>query len=233
MRRRVTTSSVTPLAAPLVIVPQPVAAAKTVNDLSTVFRLSILSSRERWEPIFAPGQPAPPASALALIAKGANLPAMRIRPFQDDDPPALAALFHAAVTAIAAGHYAPEQIRAWSPAPADPARFAARGRDGRTLLVAVDSEDRPIAYGDVEEDGHIDHFYCAPDHAGTGVTAALYRALEAAARARGIARLHVEASEPARLFFLKQGFAVLHRRDFAIGGVPIHNYAMAKVVRPA
>lgn len=153
---------------------------------------------------------------------------MRIRPFRDEDAPALAALFHASVHGVAARHYMPAQVRAWSGAPVDPSRFLARAHDGRTLLVAADSRDRPIAYGDVEEDGHIDHLYCAPDHAGTGVAAALYSALEAAARSRGIARLYVEASEPARRFFLKQGFTELRRRDFEIAGVPIHNYAMEK-----
>jgi len=127
---------------------------------------------------------------------------MRIRPFRDDDAPALAQLFHAAVHGIGALHYTQAQVAAWSPAPADPARFAARGGDGRTLLVAADEGDRPIAYGDVEGDGHVDHLYCAPEHAGTGITAALYAAIEAAARARGVARLYVEASEPARRFFL-------------------------------
>jgi putative acetyltransferase len=153
---------------------------------------------------------------------------MRIRPFRDEDAPALAAIFHAAVHGVAARHYTQAQVRAWSPAPPDPARFAARAADGRTLLVAVDARGRPIAYGDVEGDGHIDHLFCAPEHAGSGVAAALYAALEAAARERGIGRLFVEASEPARRFFLKQGFAELHRRDFAIGGVAIHNHAMEK-----
>jgi len=153
---------------------------------------------------------------------------MAIRPFRPDDAPVLAEIFHSAVHGIASRHYAPEQVRAWSPSPPDPARFVARAADGRALMVAVDGRDRPIAYGDVEADGHIDHLFCAPDHAGTGVTAALYGAIEAAARERGTVRLFVEASEPARRFFLKQGFAELHRRDFAIGGVAIHNYAMEK-----
>lgn len=157
---------------------------------------------------------------------------MRIRPFRDDDAPALAALFHAAVHGIASHHYSAEQVRAWSAAPADPARFAARARDGRTLLVAADAADRPIAYGDVEADGHIDHIFCAPEHAGTGVAAAVYAALETAARARGVVRLYVEASEPARRFFLKHGFSELHRRDFEIGGTAIHNYAMEKALPP-
>jgi putative acetyltransferase len=151
-----------------------------------------------------------------------------IRRFRRDDAPALARLFHDAIHQIAAAHYTPEQVRAWSPLVPPAERFEARGADGRTLLVAIDGDDRPLAYGDVEADGHIDHLFCRPDAAGTGVTDALLDALEAAAVERGITRLHVEASEPARRFFERRGFTLLHRRDFELGGVPIHNYAMEK-----
>src|SRR6476620_7572200 len=122
------------------------------------------------------------------------LPAVRIRPFRADDAPALARLFHDAVHGIAALHYGPAQIAAWAPAVPDPARFRARGTDGRILLVAEGADGAPLAYGDLEPDGHIDHLFCRPDAAGTGVTVTLYGALEAAARARGIGLLYVEAS---------------------------------------
>ncbi len=52
--------------------------------------------------------------------------------------------------------------------------------------------------------------------------------MEAAAKARGISRLYVEASEPARRFFLRKNFVVLQRREFSLGEVPIHNFAMEK-----
>lgn len=154
---------------------------------------------------------------------------MRIRAFRPDDAPHLAALFFAAIHEVAARHYSPEQVRAWAPQIPDQQRFLARGSDGRTLLVAVDEEDGlPLAYGDVEQDGHIDHLFCRPDVAGTGVTARLYQALEADARRRGIARLYTEASEPARRFFEKRGFVLIEWNDFELAGVPIHNYRMAK-----
>lgn len=168
-----------------------------------------------------------------------DLPAMldfvgksNIRPFRAADAPALARLFHDAVHRIASHHYRPAQIAAWSPEAPDPARFLARGRDGRTLLVAEDASGALLAYGDVEADGHIDHLYCRPDAAGSGIAAMLYAALEEAARSRGIDRLHTEASEPARRFFERRGFALLHRRDFTLAGVPIHNYAMEKRLAP-
>jgi putative acetyltransferase len=156
--------------------------------------------------------------------------AVRVRPYRHDDAPALAALFHAAVHGIAGNHYSQTQLNAWSPAVPDPERFRIRGGDGRLLLVAVDAADAPLAYGDVEADGHIDHLFCRPDAAGSGVTAALYAELERSARERGIARLYTEASEPARRFFLKQGFTELARNDFELAGVPIHNFRMAKAL---
>jgi putative acetyltransferase len=68
---------------------------------------------------------------------------------------------------------------------------------GRLVLVAVDEDDRPVAYIDLEADGHIDHLFCRPDLAGTGVAAMLHDRLEAEAAARGIRILHVR-SERAR-----------------------------------
>jgi putative acetyltransferase len=157
---------------------------------------------------------------------------MRIRPFQQGDEAKLAAIFHAAIHEIAARHYSPEQVNAWAPQVPDPARFLTRGTDGRTLLVAVDDHDEPLAYGDVEADGHIDHLFCRPDMAGTGITAELYEELEEAGRMRGNHTLFTEASEPARRFFVKRGFQVIERNDFEIGGVPIHNFRMKKRLAP-
>ncbi len=155
---------------------------------------------------------------------------VRVRPYRDGDAPALAALFHAAVHAIARLHYSQAQVDAWSPREPDPERFRARGADGRLLLIAVDEGDAPLAYGDVEADGHIDHLFCRPDSAGTGITATLYADLELIARERGIERLYTEASEPARRFFLKRGFAEIARNDSELAGVPIHNFRMEKVL---
>ena len=153
---------------------------------------------------------------------------MRVRDFRPDDAPDLARLFHAAVHGIARLHYSEAQVSAWAPEVPDPARFVARGADGRVVLVAVNDADEPLAYGDVEFDGHIDHLFCRPDVAGTGVTSALYDRLEAEAADRGIELLYVEASEPARRFFLRKGFTIVERHDFEINGVPIHNFEMEK-----
>lgn len=162
-------------------------------------------------------------------------PAPRIRPFRGSDAPALAALTGAAINAIGARAYAPDQIAAWAARHPGPQRFIASAAKGDTILVAVDAADTPIAYALLEADGHCDMLYCHPDHAGRGLGAALLAAVEAAARQAGTARLFTEASELARPVFERAGYALLHRRDFTIGPpeapVPIHNYAMEKRLR--
>ena len=153
---------------------------------------------------------------------------MNIRPYRPDDAEALSALYRRSVERLGPRHYDAAQVAAWASLAPSPERLQALNQDGRITLVAVDTADRPLAFSDLEANGHIHFFYCAPDAAGTGVAATLYAVLEARARDAGMMRLHSEASEGACRFFLKQGFVVLHRRDFEVAGVAIHNYAVEK-----
>ena len=151
----------------------------------------------------------------------------RLRLYQPDDAAHLADIFVEAVRGIGPSDYTTEQVEAWA-AGVTAERFAALAGDGRFVWVAVDAADRPCAFIDLEDDGHIDFLYCRPAHAGTGTAAALYAVLEAHAGESGLARLYTEASEAARRFFLKRGFVETRRRDFPVRGVMIHNYAMEK-----
>jgi putative acetyltransferase len=151
-----------------------------------------------------------------------------IRRYRAGDGAALRGIFLAAVLQIGRRFYSGPQVEAWAARAATAERYDEKAADGRVLLVALDVEGQPAAYGDVEPDGHIDHLFCRPDLAGKGLASSLYNALEEVARGRGIDRLYVEASEAAQPLFLRKGFAVVRRSDFEIGGVRIHNYRMEK-----
>jgi len=153
-----------------------------------------------------------------------------LRPFQEADARALSDLYRRSVLAMGPRRYNAEQVAAWAAIGPAAESVLQQAQDGRLTLLAVDAEDRPLAYADLEADGHIDFFYAAPEASGRGIAAALYLALETEARAAGIARLYVEASAIARGFFARQGFTVLHRRDFTIGDTPIYNFAMEKLL---
>ena len=156
---------------------------------------------------------------------------MKIRNFKPDDAASLASIFHEAVRAVGRKDYSQAQVEVWSPQPVPADKFLARVSDGRSVFVAVNENDKPIAFIELEENGHIDCFYCHPDAAGTGVGTALFEQLESAALAAGLSRLYVEASEAARRFFLGKGFSLIKRRDFERNNVQIHNYLMEKNFR--
>lgn len=155
---------------------------------------------------------------------------MEIRRFRDTDAPALAAIFVSSVREIGGRHYTADQVAAWAPSLPDADVFTRRASDGRTFLVAIGESGRPVAYGDLEADGHIDHLYCSPEAAGRGVARQLYEELERVARSAGIHALFLEASEPAKSFFRKQGFKLIGRNEFKLNGVEIHNYRMRKSI---
>jgi putative acetyltransferase len=153
---------------------------------------------------------------------------LRIRPYEPDDAARLAAVFFAAVRRTGLRDYSPAQVEAWAPTVPDPAEVDARAGDGRLVLVAVNAANEPVAYGDLEATGHVDHLYCHPEFGNIGIASALYDRLERQARDQGLSRLFVEASEAARRLFLRKGFTEVQRQDFCLRGVAIHNYRMEK-----
>lgn len=155
---------------------------------------------------------------------------MRVRAFQAGDAERLGIIFYRSVREAARRAYSREQVEAWAVAVPAAGFYEARARDGRLLLVTVDGRDGPVAYGDLERNGHIDHLFCHPDAVGTGAASMLYDRLEVEARAWSVQRLFVEASELARPFFEHKGFTMLQRHDFVMRGVPIHHYWMEKLL---
>ncbi len=153
---------------------------------------------------------------------------MKLRHYIASDASTVADIFNRAVSEIASTAYTPEQIAAWLGGGMEAGETHVRCSDGRSVWVAADASDTAIAFIDLEDDGHIDMLFCQPVWAGRGIASALYAELESSARQRGMSRLYVEASEFAKPFFARKGFALLHRNDFTMDGVAVHNYAMEK-----
>lgn len=152
---------------------------------------------------------------------------IRIRPYRAADAPSMARLYFDSVRELGSRRYSPEQVAAWAPEPPSPAKVNARAGDGRVTLIAERPTGELMAYGDLERDGHIDHLYRHPA-AEPGAAQTLLLALIDRARADGVDRLYVEASELARGLFERNGFIVQRRRDLSLRGVAIHNFAMER-----
>jgi putative acetyltransferase len=156
---------------------------------------------------------------------------MKLRLYRPDDAPALAEIFRRSVSELGPRHYAADQVVAWASDGPDANDMLARGSDGRVVLVAVDAADQPMAFGDLEADGHIDLLFVLPEVAGTGIAGTILEALETIARSQGQMRLYVEASEAAKGLFGRHGFRLLGRNDLTIVGVATHNYLMEKLLQ--
>lgn len=157
--------------------------------------------------------------------------AFALRRYEPSDADRVAWLYFISARVLGSRDYSVEQVKAWAPAPATRESVQARVSDGRLTVVACGSDGQILAYGDLEPDGHIDHLYAMPEVSGRGVAPAVLERLIHEARDQGLGHLHVEASALARGLFERAGFVVLRRRDFQIGGVAIHNYAMVKTLR--
>jgi putative acetyltransferase len=151
-----------------------------------------------------------------------------IRAYDPRDAADLADVFFRSVRQVALSDYTAAQVRAWAPEPRTAEWAHREASDGRLVLVAANEDDRPVAYIDLEPNGHIDRLFRAPEATGQGIASRLYDAVEAAAREQGIRSLFTEASELARRLFEHKGFAIVERQDLVIRGVAIHNYRMAK-----
>ncbi|MCB2066751.1 MAG: GNAT family N-acetyltransferase [Erythrobacter sp.] len=151
-----------------------------------------------------------------------------IRRYHPGDELALARIMRAAIEGIGPRGYSPQQVIAWAGRTHSAQRYIERAGQGDSVILALDESGEPVAYSLVEPDGHVDHLYCDPAHAGNGLGKRLLAEIDVIARELRLPRLYTEASELARPVFERCGYAVLERRDFAIDGVPIHNYAMKK-----
>ncbi|HZV85173.1 MAG TPA: GNAT family N-acetyltransferase [Brevundimonas sp.] len=151
-----------------------------------------------------------------------------IRDYRASDAAVLSPLYERSVRELGPRRYSTEQVEVWASLTPSAGQLEAKMSDGRFRLVCEDAGGDVVAFIDVEPDGHVDLFYASPEASSTPVTGHLYEAAERRASESGCARLYAEASELARPFLQRRGFSILARRDFEVGGVAIHNYAMEK-----
>ena len=83
-----------------------------------------------------------------------------IRAYDPRDAADLADVFFRSVRQVALSDYTAAQVRAWAPEPRTAEWADAEASDGRLVLVAVNEGDRPVAYIDLEPNGHINRLFC-------------------------------------------------------------------------
>lgn len=159
---------------------------------------------------------------------------MLIRAYQPEDVPQIAQIFYNTIHRVNCRDYSEAQLNAWAPAVPETERWLKR-YDTRRCFVA--EQNGTIAgFAELEDNGHIDCFYCHHEFQRQGVGRRLYERIEEEGRSLrdtregllNLTRLFVEVSITARPFFEQMGFHVLHENHIAIDHVTLINFSMAK-----
>ena len=156
---------------------------------------------------------------------------LAMRPMLPADAPLLAEIFRASIEELTADDYSEAQQEAWAAAADDEEDFGAR-LAGELTLVATHGGS-PVGFAALAETIRIDMLYVHPAAAGQGAGAMLCDALEKLAAARGSKELTVEASDTARGFFERRGFAAKTRNTVSLAGEWLANTTMVKPLAAA
>jgi putative acetyltransferase len=156
-------------------------------------------------------------------------PQLALRPFLTADAPLLAEIFRASVEDLTGDDYTEEQRAAWAAAADDEDAFAALLAQRLTLIATLDGS--PVGFIALAGAEHLDMLYVHPAAAGQGVGALLCDALEKIAAGRGTARLTVDASDTARGFFERRGYAAQSRNTVSCRGEWLANTTMEKQLK--
>lgn len=155
-------------------------------------------------------------------------PQLAMRPMLPTDVPLLAEIFRAAIEELTADDYSEAQQEAWAATADDEAEFGQRLAGELTLVATYGGS--PVGFGSLAGNTKIDMLYVHPAAAGQGAGAMLCDALEKLTTARGSKLLTVDASDTARGFFEKRGFAPQQRNTVTLGDEWLANTTMTKAL---
>ena len=151
---------------------------------------------------------------------------LAMRPLLPADVPLLAEIFRASIEQLAADDYSEAQLGAWASVADYEEEFGARLAGGLTLVATLSGA--AIGFASLADNAKIDMLYVHPAATGQGVAAMLCDALEKLAAARGSKELTVDASDSARGFFERRGYAAKTRNTVTLNGEWLANTTMVK-----
>ena len=136
----------------------------------------------------------------------------------------VAQLFQDTVTILDSIEYTETEIRMWAP---DNVHF----RDWeesclQKFTLVAEVNNRIVGFAQLNNDGHINAFYCHPDHQGKGIGKQLYAIIEDYATSHNISRIYTEVHLSVRPFFINLGFEDVQKQ--LIQGDIQKNYIVQK-----
>jgi GNAT superfamily N-acetyltransferase len=153
---------------------------------------------------------------------------MRVRTYKISDIEAILELFYGTVHHVNIRDYNQEQVDAWAPANINLQFW--QDRLSSTFTYVAEEGDKIIGFGNLEDNGHIDCFYCHQDFQRQGVGSQILENIELKARELRIKRLSTAASITAKPFFIGKKFIVVCQQQVELRGQVFINFLMEKFI---
>ncbi len=153
-------------------------------------------------------------------------PKLGLRPYLPEDTALLREIFRDSIEELTADDYTEAQQEAWASAADDEGAFGKKLAGELTLVATMGGS--PVGFAALAGKDKIDMLYVHPAAAGQGIAAMLVDALEKLAGGRGADKLFVDASDTARGFFEKRGYAAQQRNTVTAGEEWLANTTMTK-----
>lgn len=156
---------------------------------------------------------------------------VHLRRVRAGDGEALHDVFLSSIHSLAAGHYAPDQLDAWT-SEITPARLEVRLT--QTIAVAAECEGRIVGFGALDVNhAELDFLYVHPDFARRGIGRRLADWVEAEALRRGIRQLQLTASLNAFAAYERMGYVRRRAMTRVLHGVAVPCVRMEKNLTPS
>ncbi|WP_371378963.1 GNAT family N-acetyltransferase [Thalassotalea aquiviva] len=155
---------------------------------------------------------------------------MQIRRFNISDCQPLWQLHFQTIRQYCIKDYSLAQVKAWAPCQYQPNQWQQKLQSLNPFVVTIN--ENIAAYADLQDDGYIDHFYCATEYIGQGVGGHLMRHIIALAQSRKMNRLYSQVSLSAKPFFAHFDFNVVKSQTVNVRGVSLQNFVMERIILP-
>jgi putative acetyltransferase len=150
------------------------------------------------------------------------------RPYKSADLDVILSLFHDTIRSVNIKDYSQEQIDVWAAAILNKDKWAKSLLEHYTYV--VEFEDKIVGFGDMTQEGSLEHLYVDKDFQGCSIASLILKAIEQKAHELDLTEIITESSITAKPFFEKRGFMAIREQQKITRGMSFLTYIMKKAI---
>lgn len=149
-----------------------------------------------------------------------------LRTYKPEDLAQIVTLFRDTIHTVNVKDYSADQINAWAPETIDAEKWGTKLLEHYTVVAEYNSVI--CGFGDLHNNGYLDHLFTHKDYQGRGVATKIVKAIEVQAKILHLKKIFVHVSITAKTFFIKQGYTLITPQEVHYNDQVFTNFVMEK-----